>query len=129
MNFLPHYIHFYLIYCFHDQRWHYIAHTSYCTIRYQVGVKYVLKIIQAKYMENEEIVLGKGLFTLIKGHLCFTKEHLDMLEQQVEVKSPWPWYFTYYLLLSILSMASVEGYEGWRLVNGYKNMVTHYRFT
>ena len=121
MNFLPHYIHFYLIYCFHDQRWHYIAHTSYCTIRYQVGVKYVLKIIQAKYMENEEIVLGKGLFTLIKGHLCFTKE--------VEVKSPWPWYFTYYLLLSILSMASVEGYEGWRLVNGYKNMVTHYRFT
>lgn len=98
----------------------------------QYVIKYVwnvLKIIQAKYMENEEIVLGKGLFTLIKGHLCFTKEHLDKLEEQVEVKSPWPWYFTYYLLLSILFMASVEGYEGWRLVNGYKNMVTHYRFT
>ena len=34
-----------------------------------------------------QIVLGKGLFLSIKGHLCLTKEHLANLEGQVEMQS------------------------------------------
>ena len=36
-NFLPHYVHFYLTYCFHDQLYLFVAYTSWCTIRQQVG--------------------------------------------------------------------------------------------
>ena len=38
-----------------------------------------------------QIVLGKGLFTSIKGQLCLTKEHFDFQERQVEVKSALTW--------------------------------------
>ena len=38
--------------------------------------------------ELNQIVLQKGLFTLIKEHLCLTKGHLNNLEEQVEVESP-----------------------------------------
>ena len=48
-------------------------------------VKYVLKIFHTKIMKYE-IVLEKGLFASINGHLCLTKRHLDTSEGQVEVK-------------------------------------------
>ena len=35
-----------------------------------------------------KIVLGKGLFVSIKGHLCFTKGHLDKPEGQIQAESP-----------------------------------------
>ena len=35
--------------------------------------------------ELNEIVLGKGLFTSIKGQLCLTTGHLDYREGQMEV--------------------------------------------
>ena len=35
-----------------------------------------------------QIVLEKGLFASVKGHLCLTKVHLDYHEGQVEVESP-----------------------------------------
>ena len=37
--------------------------------------------------KSNQIALGKGLFTSIKGHLCLTKGHLDYPEGQVEVES------------------------------------------
>ena len=38
--------------------------------------------------ELNQIVLQKGLFDSIKGHLCVTKEHLGSPEGQVEVEFP-----------------------------------------
>ena len=38
--------------------------------------------------EQNQIVLENELFASIKGHLCFTKRHLDNSEGQVEVESP-----------------------------------------
>ena len=38
--------------------------------------------------ELDQIVLQKGLFASIKGHLCMTKGHLDNPEGQVKVASP-----------------------------------------
>ena len=35
-----------------------------------------------------QIVLEKGPFASVKGHLCLTKVHLDYHEGQVEVESP-----------------------------------------
>ena len=35
-----------------------------------------------------QVILGKGLFTSIKGHLCLIKGHLDNPEGQVEVEFP-----------------------------------------
>ena len=35
-----------------------------------------------------QIVLQKGRFASVKGHLCLTKGHLDNPEGQVEVESP-----------------------------------------
>ena len=42
----------------------------------------------SKMKELDQIVLQKGLFTSIKGHLCLTKGHLDNPKGQVEVESP-----------------------------------------
>ena len=38
--------------------------------------------------EFNEIILGKGLFTSVKGQLCLTKEHLGDQEGQVEIEYP-----------------------------------------
>ena len=38
--------------------------------------------------ELNQNILGKGLFTSIKKHLCLTKEYLDNPEGAVEVESP-----------------------------------------
>ena len=35
-----------------------------------------------------QLAMKKGLFVLIKGHLCLTKGHLNKPEEQVETKSP-----------------------------------------
>ena len=53
----------------------------------------MINIFQAKKIKNKEtedeelnhIVLGIGLFTSIKRHLFYTKEHLDNPEGQLEV--------------------------------------------
>ena len=37
--------------------------------------------------ELEDIVLQKGLFASVKGHLCLTKGHLENPEGQVQVES------------------------------------------
>ena len=42
----------------------------------------------SKMKELDQIVLQKGLFASIKGHLCMTKGHLDNPEGQVKVASP-----------------------------------------
>ena len=36
--------------------------------------------------EFNEIVLGKGLFTSVKGQLCLTKGHLGNQEGQVKIE-------------------------------------------
>ena len=36
----------------------------------------------------DQIVLQKGSFASIKGHLCLTNGHLEHPEGQVEVESP-----------------------------------------
>ena len=38
--------------------------------------------------ELDQIVLQKGLFASIKGHLCLAKGHLDNPKGQVGVESP-----------------------------------------
>ena len=43
----------------------------------------------SKMRKLDQIVLQKGLFTLIKGHLCLTKRSLDNLERPVEIESPY----------------------------------------
>ena len=42
----------------------------------------------SKMRELDHLVLSKGLFASIKGHLFFTKGHSDNPEGQVEVEPP-----------------------------------------
>ena len=42
----------------------------------------------SKKKELDQIVLQKGLFASITGHLCLTKGHLNNPDGQVEVESP-----------------------------------------
>lgn len=44
--------------------------------------------VLSKIKELNQTVLQKGLFALIKGHLCLANGHLDNLEGDVEVESP-----------------------------------------
>ena len=60
-----------------------------CRICYKNKQK--IQKIKKLFTENEElnqIVLGKGPFTLIKQHLCLTKGYLDNLKGQVDIKFP-----------------------------------------
>ena len=43
------------------------------------------EIFKMKYIN--QILLGKWLFSSIKGHFCLTKVHLANLERQLEIKS------------------------------------------
>ena len=58
-------------------------------IKYQNG-KYVTKIKLYLHLikTSNQIILGKGLFTSIKEHLCLTKGHLVNPEGPMKVESP-----------------------------------------
>ena len=71
----------------------FIAYKSLCLVSQKTdknisNEKYAKLRNLSKIKELDQIVLRKGLFPSIKGHLCLTKGNLYNLEGQVEVEPP-----------------------------------------
>ena len=98
-------MHFYLISCFHDKHSDFVAYTLLSLICHKKDAQNIWSKsweIEKLFIENEElnqIVIGKGLFAAVKGHLSLTKGYLDNPEGLVIVESFlsgicfWPFWF------------------------------------
>ena len=53
-----------------------------------ICISFWFRPLLSKMKELNQNILGKGLFTAIKKHLCLTKGYLDNPEGPVEVESP-----------------------------------------